>query len=451
MSKKENLIQWIVLGVLAVIGLVAMILILFGHKGDMNFLKDDSSSEVSESRESTPVVQPLESEASSGKTESSQEESKTESVPLRPESPIGKWVLGGVDDEYFDDALFIGDSRTVGLFCCGMIDNAMYFAQVGIGNNGLLYSTLKVPGYGTYDLDELLSYYDFSKVYIMSGINSLSASPEGVFEDFCTLLNEVRIYCPDAVIYVQSNIKATYERASGVWFLSPSRIDEYNDLLKTLDNGEDVIFLDIAALFETEDGYLDSSKSVDGLHLTDRGSLEWAYYLKTHALIQEGDEVEHDPSEMDWDYPGYDGSQFTPMPRNENPEESALNPEDSQVGGESSTETSTPTDESSQEGSVPTGEDSTPTEEESTPPEGSTPTEESTPPEETPGESTPPEESTPAEDSTPPEETPGESTPPEETPGETENTGETPGETEDPGETENPGDAGDTDETPGEE
>ena len=169
MSKKENLIQWIVLGVLAVIGLVAMILILFGHKGNMNFLKDDSSSEVSESRESTPVVQPLESEASSEKTESSQEESKSESVPLRPEAPIGKWVLGGVEDEYFDDALFIGDSRTVGLFCCGMIDNAMYFAQVGIGNNGLLYSTLKVPGYGTYDLDELLSYYDFSKVYIMSG------------------------------------------------------------------------------------------------------------------------------------------------------------------------------------------------------------------------------------------------------------------------------------------
>ena len=440
------MIQWIVLGVLAVIGLVAMILILFGHKGDSSLLGGDSSIPLESSRQeaseasSKPEVVV---EESSSKPEASESSKVEESSRQQPQEP--RKVLGGVADDYFDDALFIGDSRTVGLFCCGMIDNATYFAQVGIGSNGLLYSYLDVPWLGNYSLDGLLSSYDFSKVYLCCGINSLAASPESVFEDFCILLNEVRIYCPDAIIYVQSNIKATAALASNVWYLSASRIDEYNDLLSTLDNGRDVIYLDIAKVFEDEDGYLDEKWAVrDGLHMGDEGSLEWAYYLKTHALINEGEEVERDHDEVYWDYPGYDGSQFTPMPRKEESEVSEGQEGSEGLDSEGSDASAIEGESSQPDSTVPGDSESG----ESTPGE-SVPPGDSETGESTPGESTP-EESTPSEDSTPeetPGETPGGETPGEETPGDG---GETPGETETPGE-ETPGEETPGEETPGEE
>ena len=41
-------------------------------------------------------------------------------------------VFQSVDDSYFDDALFIGDSRTEGLALYGSLTNADYFSSVGL-------------------------------------------------------------------------------------------------------------------------------------------------------------------------------------------------------------------------------------------------------------------------------------------------------------------------------
>lgn len=41
-------------------------------------------------------------------------------------------VFQTVDDSYFDDALFIGDSRTEGLALYGSLTNADYFSSVGL-------------------------------------------------------------------------------------------------------------------------------------------------------------------------------------------------------------------------------------------------------------------------------------------------------------------------------
>ncbi len=38
-----------------------------------------------------------------------------------------------VDDDWFDDAVFIGDSRTVGLRDYGGLDNATFYASTGLG------------------------------------------------------------------------------------------------------------------------------------------------------------------------------------------------------------------------------------------------------------------------------------------------------------------------------
>ncbi|MBO6159650.1 MAG: hypothetical protein J6P72_10400 [Firmicutes bacterium] len=268
----------------------------------------------------------------------------------------GKYILGGVSDDYFDDALFIGDSRTVGLFQCGSIPDATYFCEIGIGNEALLSKSLSIPGLGSYTLSELLSRYYFGKIYIAAGINQLYASPQSCFEDFKKIVELIRSYEPNAQIYIQSNIKATAAYASGTWFVSRERLDEYNQLLSTLDNQDTIIYLDVASQFDGSDGYLNPAKSFDGLHLTNQGYIEWAFYLKTHAWVPEGTEIERDPAEVNLSYNTQYYEPFNILPAEmQVPEEYSQAPESSSTG-----ESSLPAGDSgnSEEGSSGSGESS---------------------------------------------------------------------------------------------
>ena len=78
-----------------------------------------------------------------------------------------------VDASYFDDALFIGDSRTVGIAEYGSLKNATYFADVGLNVYVAQTKAVAVKNVGTVTLPQLLSQKTFGKVYIMLGINEL--------------------------------------------------------------------------------------------------------------------------------------------------------------------------------------------------------------------------------------------------------------------------------------
>ena len=72
-----------------------------------------------------------------------------------------------VDASYFDDALFIGDSRTVGIAEYGSLKNATYFADVGLNVYVAQTKAIAVKNVGTVTLPQLLSQKTFGKVYIM--------------------------------------------------------------------------------------------------------------------------------------------------------------------------------------------------------------------------------------------------------------------------------------------
>ena len=63
-------------------------------------------------------------------TKASEEPVQVEEV--QPEMVLKEDVFITSDSSYFDDALFIGDSRTVGLCEYGTLKNADYFASTGM-------------------------------------------------------------------------------------------------------------------------------------------------------------------------------------------------------------------------------------------------------------------------------------------------------------------------------
>ena len=88
-----------------------------------------------------------------------------------------------VDDSYFDDALFIGDSRIDDMHSFSGLNNATYFAKTGMS----VYKLFKDPWVtldgvqGELTLEEALSRGTYGKIYLMVGVNDFGTGDEARF------------------------------------------------------------------------------------------------------------------------------------------------------------------------------------------------------------------------------------------------------------------------------
>ena len=99
----------------------------------------------------------------------------TTAVMLVPESEA-------VDDSYFDDAVFIGNSRTVGLKMYSGLTNATFITEVGLTVDSIFTDYCDISGGGKARAFDQLAGMEFSKVYIMLGMNRLGWVYESVFK-----------------------------------------------------------------------------------------------------------------------------------------------------------------------------------------------------------------------------------------------------------------------------
>ncbi|MDE7137783.1 MAG: hypothetical protein K2O29_04920, partial [Ruminococcus sp.] len=123
----------------------------------------------------------------------------TEQITTEP--PPSEPVFVESDPSYFDDALFIGDSRTVGLNEYGTLKNADYFCSVGLASYKI--DSEYINGYSIYDM---LSANKYGKVYVMLGINECGNDFNSTINSFENLINTIREYQPDAIIYIMSSL-----------------------------------------------------------------------------------------------------------------------------------------------------------------------------------------------------------------------------------------------------
>lgn len=115
-------------------------------------------------------------------------------------------VFQTVDDSYFDDALFIGDSRTEGLALYGSLTNADYFSSVGLTIFKVTEKAAGNPNTGeSVTLAQKLAQKQYGKVYIMLGLNELgTGTTESWAQAYAQVIAQVRQAQPNAVIYLES-------------------------------------------------------------------------------------------------------------------------------------------------------------------------------------------------------------------------------------------------------
>ena len=217
---------------------------------------------------------------SSAKTEDNSETktSKTDSITSKPNSNTS-----------MADALFIGDSRTVGLMEYSGMDGADYFCTVGMSVYNIHKKPVSVPNVGKVTLTELLNGKKYGKIYVMLGVNEVGYKFSSTAEKYSELVEFIKDKQPNAVVFIQANLHVSKSRSDSDKVVNNIAINGLNTELSKLADGKRIFYLDANILFDDEAGGLSADKSEDGTHLYAKYYREWGEWIirQTSSLIGE--------------------------------------------------------------------------------------------------------------------------------------------------------------------
>lgn len=212
-----------------------------------------------------------------------------EPQPREPSEELPKEVVyHTVDDSYFDDAVFIGDSRTVGMYeYGGLEETSTFYASTGLTIYKMFDSKIvAVPGQKKkITVEEALSEKQFAKIYLMIGINEMgTGTVESFMKAYGEAVQHLQQLQPDAVIYLQAIMKVTTERSGQGDYITNEGIEARNEEIAKLADDEKIYYLDVNPLICDETGGMVASYTYDGVHLKAQYIPIWLDFLKEHAV-----------------------------------------------------------------------------------------------------------------------------------------------------------------------
>lgn len=216
--------------------------------------------------------------------------------------PLGLAETARVDDSYFDDALFVGDSVTLKLQEYvvytrkhgepTLLGGARFLAaQSFSARNALMKVSSKsihpVLNGNKMTLEDAIAQLAPKKLYLMLGMNDVGISGiDGALENMGKLLARIREKNPDMQIIVESatpRLKGSHPTTKQL-FAYDVRL--YDAILKL--NDPNIHFLDVGYTMRDEQGKLPEEYCFDpdtmGIHFTNSGCRHWIDFLYTHAL-----------------------------------------------------------------------------------------------------------------------------------------------------------------------
>ena len=189
-----------------------------------------------------------------------------------------------VDDSYFDDAVFIGDSRTEGLITNTGLSNTTAYTYKGLMVDTVFTKPVIRREENRVSVMDALKTTSFSKIYIMFGINENGWPYNDVFiHKYEEIIDAVREINPDAVIYVQEIMPVTNQVSATHSYIRNGKIAEFNRLLRQMAQEKQVYFIDTASAVAASDGSLPADAAFDGIHLKKDYCKKWLDYLKSHT------------------------------------------------------------------------------------------------------------------------------------------------------------------------
>lgn len=225
-------------------------------------------------------------------------------VGLMPESEP-------VAEEWFADAVFLGDSRTDGLHLYSGMKDATFFSYKGLSVFSIDSKECITLGEEKVTVLQALAREQYAKVYIMLGINELSYTDGQKFKDAYTeLVIAVREIQPDADIYLQLQppVNEKVAKAKGLSEnITNERVELFNALIAEVAEEQETGLVNVWETLADEEGSLPAELTSDGVHMKREGYEIWYTYLRSHTgtmppIVEESEEgIENGEPELPGD------------------------------------------------------------------------------------------------------------------------------------------------------
>jgi hypothetical protein len=194
-----------------------------------------------------------------------------------------------VGEDYFNDALFIGDSRTVGLSLYSGWDNATYYVQTGL----TIWTIFDKPIVEVPDSKQKITIREalsqdparFRKIYLQVGVNELGrGTVDTFFEEYTKVVKELHELQPYALVFVQGIIHFSKEKAASSNIFNNTNINIRNANIATLADDISTFYIDVNEVISDGEGNLIASYTFDGIHLKAEYIQIWKDYLLAHGI-----------------------------------------------------------------------------------------------------------------------------------------------------------------------
>ena len=192
-----------------------------------------------------------------------------------------------VDEHYFDNTLFIGDSRTEELSLWGRLGTARYYCGVGFSVFNIFGETVTNDDFSGQTLEGALAEHQYDQIYIQLGYNESGYPLESLMSQYTVLLDTVREAQPDARIVLHAVMHASRGAVERWDNYAPENLDAINARIRELAESRDrVYYVDVNDLFIDENGYMREGLSNDGEHLDIEWTEVWAQALIDRAIVE---------------------------------------------------------------------------------------------------------------------------------------------------------------------
>lgn len=246
----------------------------YSNESTSTVAKDESSK--TETVYSQPEALPEPSEIPSEAETSEADKNESKANAKFTDAPKG----------YFNDALFIGDSRTVGLMEYAAIDGADYFATTGMSIYNIYKEKVPVAKIGNITFDSLMKKRKYGKIYVMLGINELGYNMENSAERYEGLIKKLKSCQPDAVIFIGANLHVSESRSASDKIYNNSNINKYNKKISQFADNKTVFYIDVNVLFDDDNGNLASEYTYDNTHVLGKYYQAWSKWITTKAIVK---------------------------------------------------------------------------------------------------------------------------------------------------------------------
>ena len=281
-------------GLVAVVVVTIMAAGIMGAYGFINLFMGDSGSNNKSVASTGAAVNTAENGSSSSSTASgsktassetakasssdvSKEDTKTvasktdKKKDTEEKTDIKKLVTASKEaqEEYYKDAVFIGDSRTQGLQINAGLTSPDFFAGRGLNvKNARTEKVVKNAAGKAVTVVDALKDKQYKKVYICFGINELGWPYTNIFADeYQKTIDAIKKIQPNAEVVVQGILPVTEKKSKSDKIFNMKNVKKFNKVIKKMaeDNGE--TYVDNSPAVANDKGYLPSDVTPDGIHM----------------------------------------------------------------------------------------------------------------------------------------------------------------------------------------